>query len=102
MSANIVISGILINQVRLLYDQALEFLSTNVGFREGINGYTQHAIPAYILCVASVEAFVNESFISPWSKVLSKDSSLWNLSKGIYILKRLSIPRKGFFKQFGN
>lgn len=37
------------------------------GVRHGNNGYTPHAYPAYVIAVASVEAFLNEAMLSPFS-----------------------------------
>lgn len=92
MTTSTTISGNLIYHVRLHYDQALnQIISGNV-VRYGINGYTDHAIPSYILAVATVEAFVNEAFLNQWSKLISKDSPLWNLSKDY--LERLELTNK--------
>jgi hypothetical protein len=92
MTTSTTISGSLIYHVRLHYEQALnQIISGNV-VRYGINGYTDHSIPSYILSVATVEAFINEAFLSQWSKLISKDSPLWNLSKEY--LEKLELPNK--------
>lgn len=97
------ISPNLIFNIRLHYDQALnQIISGNV-VRHGINGYTDHAIPSYILAVATVEAFLNESLLSDWSKLLSKKSPLWNLSddylENIDIANKLIILPELLFNQ---
>jgi len=77
----VTISGTLIGHVRSLYKMALEYLALGQGVRQGINGYTHHALPAYIITVAAVEAFINEAFLSNWARIIFKDSSLWTISK---------------------
>jgi len=105
MTVGTTISGNLIYHVRLYYKNSLHELASGNVVRYGINGYTNHAIPAYILAVASVEAFVNETFLSFWSRILSKDSPLWNLSKDYLEYMELSnklilLPELLFQKSF--
>ena len=61
MSA-VTISGNLIVHTRYLYYLSLKEIISNKVTREGLNGYTHFAYPAYITAVAAVEAFINESF----------------------------------------
>lgn len=103
------ISGDLIHHVRRLYEMALDDIAEGKGVRKGINGYTYHAFPAYIIAVSSVEAFVNEEFLSfmaqaylknspPW-----KNSPIWNLPKdwleGIELKQKLVLVPQLLFGQ---
>ena len=92
MTVGTTISANLIYHVRLHYEQALKQIVSGNVVRYGINGYTDHSIPSYILAVATVEAFVNESLLSQWSKLISKESPLWNLSKDY--LENLELANK--------
>lgn len=74
------ISTTLIKHVRNNYEEALTQIISDAHFRCGTNGYSDYAIPSYILSVAVVEAFINESLLTNWSKLISKNSFLWNLS----------------------
>lgn len=76
---SITISGGLISHVRQLYRVALDYLASGHGVRQGINGYTEYAPPAYIISVAAVESFVNEAFLSDWTHITMKDSPIWNI-----------------------
>lgn len=76
---SVTVSGALISHVRQLYEGALEYLAAGVAVRQGINGYTDHAIPAYILAVAAVESFVNEAFLSNLAQPMYRESALWNI-----------------------
>ena len=48
---------------------------------EGLNGYSAHAFPAYIVSVAAVESFVNEVFLSDLGRLITKGRPLWKLPK---------------------
>jgi hypothetical protein len=48
--------------------------------RRDINFVTPHALPAYVIAVDAIEAFLNEKFIVQ-SRHLIKDAPLWKLSK---------------------
>ena len=74
----VTISTTLIAHVRQLYDMALQDLASGRVVRKGINGYTHRAIPAYIVSVSSVEAFVNEAFLTEFARVIFKDAPLWS------------------------
>jgi hypothetical protein len=65
--------------VRQIYEMALEEIKSGRVVRYEINGYTRHGLPAYIMAVASVEAFVNEVFLSEFSRITLKNSPLMNL-----------------------
>ena len=68
-----------VNNVHMLYQLGLEEICSGRVARDGINGYTTHAAPAYISAIASLEAFVNETFLGVFSKNLYTDSPLWLL-----------------------
>ena len=101
----VTVSGTLIGYVRRLYDRALEYLASGHGVRRGINGYTDSALPAYIITVAAVEAFLNEAFLSDWPRLIFKESSLWSVPKRSLDkielgLKLVLIPQLLFTKSF--
>lgn len=77
--ANTTISQNFISHVSLIYRQALAEILKGKGVRHGINGYTHHGYSAYVLAVASVEAFMNEAFLSVLPRMMTKDSPLWKL-----------------------
>ena len=70
-----------IRNVRHLYDQALDQLVSGKVIRQGINGYTWHAAPAFVSAVAAIEAFLNEATLGPSSKLVLSDAPLWMLEK---------------------
>ncbi len=86
------VSTNLIHHVKQLYETSLKYLASKRGVRYGINGYTDHALPAYILAVAAVEAYVNESFLSNLSRTVFKDSPLWELQTDW--VEKLELPVK--------
>jgi hypothetical protein len=65
-----VVSPRLIRHIKRVYEFALEDTK-----QHGVAGYTEYALPMYILAVATVEAFVNESFLS-YPALLYFNSSL--------------------------
>lgn len=75
------ISGQLIGQVEHWFHEALKYLTSGkVSVHKDIkNGYSIMALPAYIVAVAAVEAFTNESYLSPIAHTLLKGSSLYEL-----------------------
>lgn len=77
--ASMTISPFLISHVRLIYEMALEDIVLERNVRTGVNGYTHHALPAYVIAVAAVEAFVNETFLSCGARGFFKESPLWDL-----------------------
>jgi hypothetical protein len=105
MDAAVTISGNLIHQVRKLYKSDLERIAEGGVTRQGTNGYAAHAPTAYIISVASVEAFLNEILLSDVSKSIFNDSPLWNLSKNSIDrlelgVKLILIPQLLFAKTF--
>src|SRR6185295_19235654 len=47
--------------------------------RYGVNVSSNHALPAYLSAVASIEAFISESLLSHLTLVICKDSPLCEL-----------------------
>jgi hypothetical protein len=54
------------------YRAALMVMVNDKDYHEGINGYTEHAIPAYIIAVTTVETFVNEMLLGPVGQMFSQ------------------------------
>jgi hypothetical protein len=75
-NATATISGDLIANVRLLLLEAWKEMVGGTGLRHGINGSTKFALPAFIVTVAAVEAFLNESFLSDMNNMLVKGTGL--------------------------
>lgn len=74
------ISGTLMLHVRLIYLLALEKFDPRYYPHKDINFGTPHAIPAYIVAVDAVEAFLTETFFVLCRGYI-KDAPLWNLTK---------------------
>jgi hypothetical protein len=77
------ISGSLIGQVeKWFFDGLSVLLSGKLSVqREMKNGYAHLALPSYIIAVAAVEAFVNETFLSPVARIHFEGSSLYELNE---------------------
>ncbi len=75
------ISQDLIGHVRRVFDSSLQSILAKPGIRYGVNAYTQLVLPAYILSVAAVEAFIPESLLSWPSRHAYQDSVLWKLDQ---------------------
>jgi len=86
------ISTELIFHVRQFYNAALESIARSKVRREGINGSADNALPAYILSVAAVEAFLNEFFLSPMAMNDLKDR--WPASLPIEWFEKMELGRK--------
>lgn len=56
------ISGDFIDHIVTLLDLSFAYVRSGNGVRHGLNGYTPHALPAYVSAVAAVESFLNEHF----------------------------------------
>jgi hypothetical protein len=65
--------------VRKIYDMTLEDIASGKVVKYGINGYSHHALSAYIMAVAAVEALVNEAFLSQGPRMMMEGSPLKNL-----------------------
>ncbi len=59
------ISTDLLFYLRAQYQDALQKMVLSKDYSDGINEYTEHAIPAYMIAVSIVETFVNEMLLSP-------------------------------------
>ena len=86
------ISHDLIEDVRLALRASYDIAVTNKVRRIGNNSYTTHAFSAYITAVASVEAFVNETFLGWMCRSHYAESALWQLSDSA--LKRMELSLK--------
>lgn len=74
----IAISNYFILHVREIYMMAIEDIGKSARIRKGINGHTVHGLPAYIIAVAAIEAFVNEVFLeNSQTKWYFPKSPLW-------------------------
>ncbi|MBI5215841.1 MAG: hypothetical protein HY960_08815 [Ignavibacteriae bacterium] len=78
---SVTISGDFIRHVRKIYFDSLDFMVTKKGVRYGINGFANDGLPSYVMAVASIESFVNETFLKIIPKVITRKSFLWNLPK---------------------
>ncbi len=79
--ATVTISGDLIENVRALYQLAVREISRGRVSQHGLNAYTDYALSSYILCVAAVEAFVNEALLSDQVAWITGGSALWRLRR---------------------
>jgi hypothetical protein len=74
-------SNYFVHDVQALYELAIrQVLRGNVA-RHGINWYTDHAPPAYVMAVAAVEAFLNEMMLSDSARGCEPDSVLWKFER---------------------
>jgi len=95
------ISSGLISHLNDLYVTSL----TEIILRNGnlINGYTKHAIPAYIIAVAAIEAFINEMFLSPVGRKFLKNApenaAFWNALENTSLIDKLAFVPQLFFGQ---
>lgn len=95
-----------IRHAREILRLCLNDVKTGGGRRQGINGFSFHALPTYVCAVAAVEAFVNETLLSQLPEMLIKDSALWSLprewrEKRIEIgVKLVLLPQLLFGKTF--
>jgi hypothetical protein len=88
------ISGSLIHQVRLLYQVSLDnwFLKRDT-LRQDISIFTDSALPSFVLCVASIEALLNETFIGGLSHHHISTSTPFNLMEQS-ALEKMEIDQK--------
>jgi hypothetical protein len=68
---SVTISGDVIAHVRVLHKMAQDVIANG-----GTSDLTRLAIPAYILAVTAVEAFVNEVFLSDFGSLVLGESRL--------------------------
>ena len=78
--SSITISGTLMLHVRLIYQLALDRFDPRYYQSKNINFGTPHALPAYVVAVEAIEAFLTETFFVQ-SRGYIKDAPLRNLSK---------------------
>lgn len=75
------ISPEFIHHVRKIYVDSLEGMRSQKSVRFGINVFAIDGLSAYVLAVASVESFINETFFTLIPKFVTSHSPLWNLPK---------------------
>ena len=75
------ISGYLIADVRTAFELSLQYVAARRGVKHGVNAYTPHAFSAYVSAVASIEAFLNETFLGPMCRSVYHTSALWDLDQ---------------------
>jgi hypothetical protein len=83
----------------------LEDIASGKVVKYGINGYSHHALSAYIMAVAAVEALVNEAFLSQGPRMMMEGSPLKNLptnwaEKLELGVKLILVPQLLFGKSF--
>jgi hypothetical protein len=97
------ISSDLISYLRDLYATAFDEVILRSGDESNINGYTKHAIPAYIVAVAAIDAFLNEMFLSPAGRSFLKNApenaAFWEALEGARLADKLVFVPKLFFGQ---
>ena len=100
------ISPDLVFSVRSTLDLSLALAVKGSVRRIGINSYTPHAFAAYVASVASIEAFVNETFLGWMCRSSFNASALWDiptdtLEKTDLLLKLILVPQFLFGQTFG-
>lgn len=86
------ISGALLADVSVAMALSVDYANTGQGVRQGNNAYTPHAYSAYVAAVASIEAFVNETFLGHLCRAIYGSSSLWDLERNA--LERMDLLLK--------
>lgn len=92
------ISGDLIGDVRIALFASLDLAHSGKVRRIGDNSYTPHAYSAYVSAVASIEAFVNETFLGWMCRGATASSALWqipenSLERMDLLLKLVVVPQ---------
>jgi hypothetical protein len=97
------ISSDLIVHLRDLYATAFNEVILRNGDSSTINGHTKLAIPAYIMAVAAIEAFINEMFLSPSGRgFLSnapQNAAFWEALENTSLTSKLAFIPQLFFGQ---
>jgi len=95
------ISSDLISYLRDLYTTAFNEIILRNGNSNVINGYTKHAIPAYIIAVTGIEAFLNEMFLSPAGRKFLKNApenaAFWSALESARLIDKLAFVPQLFF-----
>jgi len=99
------ISPDLVYSVRSMLRLSLDLARTGSVRRIGINSYSPHAFAAYVACVASIEAFINETFLSWQCRSSYESAALWDiptetLEKADLLLKLVLVPQLLFGQKF--
>jgi len=98
-SPNLTISEGLLDHLKKLFFLGLEDVVANDTL-EGINGFTSFAIPAYIISVTIVEAFLNEMFISQAGRSYfrgSESSDFWRKMEWKKLTEKLVVLPEKYF-----
>lgn len=79
--STVTISGSLISYTRQLYRDGLKVLTSGnvIVKKKERNGFTDLALPAYVMSVAAVEAFTNEVYLGSTARSILNGSSLFEL-----------------------
>jgi hypothetical protein len=101
------ISSDLLSHLSNLYFSALKDVVLRNQEATNINGQTKFAVPAYIIAVAAVEAFVNEMFLSPSGRKFLKNAptnaAYWQALENSSLLDKLVfVPQIFFGRTFEN
>jgi hypothetical protein len=90
--ASVTISSDFIAHVHSIFWRAIDTVKYGHVSREGMNIFTSNASPAYICCVAAVEAFVNEVFFGLPTFLELEQGPLGSVERGW--LERLDLRHK--------
>jgi hypothetical protein len=86
------ISTSLLAYLKEQYRAALMVMVNDKNYQGGINGYSEHAIPAYIIAVTTVETFVNEMLLGPIGQMFStrsKSEGFWKALEAASLADKL-------------
>jgi hypothetical protein len=89
------ISGDLIGHVYTIHELERQRAASKPDGLHPDNPHARHALPAYILAVAAIEALINETLLGMVSRSLLSSSALWELDREW--LQDLEIRRKLVF-----
>jgi hypothetical protein len=97
------ISSDLLGYLRDLYATAFYAIISKSGNENTSNSYTKHAIPGYIIAVATIESFMNEFFLSPagrsFFKNAPKNDAYWEDLERLSLLDKLITVPEIFLRQ---
>lgn len=86
----------LLDYLRTLYQLAIKEFVCEKDYSGGINGFTDHTIPAFIIAVAAVESFTNEMLLGRMGRSFKAPRS--EKSQGFWdALERASLKQKLLF-----
>lgn len=81
----------LLAYLRKLYQLALKEMVSSEDYSGGINGHTEHAVPAYIVATSAVEAFTNEMLLGPIGQSFRslRSEGFWRALEGASLSDKL-------------